>query len=91
MSPYNTPVFQTLQGKADSAWLWDFERGRIVWANRAGIEFWSEAALFDLLDRRFDPEGATVTTIQTIAETLQKQDKQQSSSRLACRLHALVR
>ncbi|HFQ14904.1 MAG TPA: PAS domain-containing protein, partial [Rhodobacteraceae bacterium] len=71
MSPYNTPVFQTLRGKADPAWLWDFDRGRIVWANRAGIEFWSEATLFDLLDRRFEAGSATADAIGAIAEALQ--------------------
>ncbi|HHK74395.1 MAG TPA: PAS domain S-box protein, partial [Rhizobiales bacterium] len=69
MSPFKTSPFQDLEGKADPAWLWDYARGRIVWANRAGIAFWGEATLFDLLDHRFDPGGATVKKIREIAKT----------------------
>ncbi len=63
---------ETLNGKADPAWLWDFERGRIVWANRAGIVFWGEDTLFDLLDHRFDTAGATVKKIREIAAKLKE-------------------
>lgn len=61
-------------GKADPAWLWDQARGRIVWANHAGITFWGEASLFDLLDHRFDPDGATVRKIREIADKLSEGD-----------------
>ncbi len=76
MSPFKTEFFQNLEGKADPAWLWDFARGRIVWANRAGIAFWGEATLFDLLDHRFDPMGATVKKIREIAKTVEKDDSE---------------
>ncbi len=69
----NTDI-ETLKSKADPAWLWDFERGRIVWANRAGIVFWGEDTLFDLLDYRFDSAGATVKKIREIAEKLEKNE-----------------
>ncbi len=74
MSPFKTSPFQNLEGKADPAWLWDHARGRIVWANRAGIAFWGEATLFDLLDHRFDPDGATVRKIREIAGTVEQND-----------------
>jgi signal transduction histidine kinase len=35
------------------AWAWDSARRRIVFANPAGLAFWGEASLADLLDRRF--------------------------------------
>lgn len=47
------------------AWLWDFERLRIVWANDEGIRFWKADNLFDLLDRRF---GKHEPGIEILAE-----------------------
>ena len=74
MSVYDSSLFQELKGKADPAWLWDWARGRIVWANHPGITFWGESSLFDLLDHRFDPDSATLKKIRDIFEKLEAGD-----------------
>ena len=67
-NPPHDPV--ELEARPEPAWLWDGERGRIVWANRAGVAFWSEATLLDLIDRRFDSEPDAVRQIADLARTL---------------------
>lgn len=54
----------------NAAWLWDFERLRIVWANDAGIRFWRGDSLFDLLDRRFGPTEAGIEKLGQLAQSL---------------------
>ncbi len=38
-----------------SAWVWDHDRRRIVWANEAALRFWGERNLLDLIERDFAP------------------------------------
>ena len=48
---------QTSVSTTDSAmtWIWDPDRLRIVWANEAGLRFWGEQTLLDLVERDFAP------------------------------------
>jgi len=48
---------QTSVATTDSAaiWVWDPDRLRIVWANEAGLIFWGERSLLDLIERDFAP------------------------------------
>ena len=48
---------QTAVSTTDSAaiWIWDHDRQRIVWANEAGLRFWGERSLLDLVERDFAP------------------------------------
>jgi len=48
---------QTSVSTTDSAmtWIWDPDRQRIVWANEAGLRFWGEQSLLDLVERDFAP------------------------------------
>jgi PAS domain S-box-containing protein len=48
------PTLEDLRTLASPAWLWDGARGRIVWANPAGVAYFSGESLFDLIDRPFD-------------------------------------
>lgn len=38
-----------------AVWVWDPDRLRIVWANEAGLRFWGELTLLDLVERDFAP------------------------------------
>lgn len=48
---------QTAVSTTDSAaiWIWDPDRLRIIWANEAGMRFWDERSLLDLVERDFAP------------------------------------
>ncbi len=50
-------IAANLEGAGQPLWLWDAERRRIVWANRAGREFWGADSLFDLAAKSFPPGG----------------------------------
>ncbi|NND48823.1 MAG: PAS domain S-box protein [Rhizobiales bacterium] len=66
---------ERLESQPRPAWLWDFERCRIVWANRAGLAFWGENTLIDLIDRRFDTELAALRQIVHLGAELGEQDE----------------
>ena len=38
-----------------AVWVWDPDRLRIIWANDAGLRFWGELTLLDLVERDFAP------------------------------------
>jgi len=38
-----------------AVWVWDPDRLRIIWANEAGLRFWGERTLLDLVERDFAP------------------------------------
>jgi len=38
-----------------AVWVWDPDRLRIIWANEAGLRFWGELTLLDLVERDFAP------------------------------------
>ncbi len=47
-----------LEKNGQPLWLWEPKRRRIIWANRAGREFWGVKSLFDLAARSFAPQGS---------------------------------
>ncbi len=71
------PIIQTLEDlrkAADAAWLWDGMRGRLVWANEAGIAAFDGQSVFDLIDRVFDPLEAGIAEIATLTKTLKRDE-----------------
>ncbi|MBM3519804.1 MAG: PAS domain S-box protein [Alphaproteobacteria bacterium] len=76
-----TPTLEDLREAAEAAWLWDGERGRIVWANRAGIAAFGGRTLFDLIDRPFDSREPGVERIASLASSLRR------GERKTCLLH----
>lgn len=64
------PTLEDVRSRPEAAWLWDGERGRIVWANAAGIAYFGGEILFDLIDRPFDPAEPGVEQIRTLIQTL---------------------
>ena len=71
------PVIQTLEDlrkAADAAWLWDGMRGRLVWANAAGIAAFDGQSVFDLIDRVFDPLEAGIAEIAALTKTLKRDE-----------------
>lgn len=47
-----------LEKSGQPLWLWEPKRRRIIWANRAGREFWGARSLFDLAARSFAAQSA---------------------------------
>jgi PAS domain S-box-containing protein len=66
------PTLEDLRDSATPAWLWDAARGRIVWANRAGVVAFDATSLFDLIDRSFDTKEAGVARVQDLGLTLER-------------------
>jgi PAS domain S-box-containing protein len=76
------PVIQTLEDlrkSADAAWLWDGMRGRLVWANAAGISAFDGQSIFDLIDRIFDPLEPGIAEIALLTKTLKRDELRQAS------------
>lgn len=72
-----SPTIQTLEDlrkSAGAAWLWDGMRGRLVWANAAGIAAFDGQSVFDLIDRMFDPLESGVATIADLTKTLKRDE-----------------
>jgi PAS domain S-box-containing protein len=67
-----TPTLEDLRDVPEAAWLWDAARARIVWANRAGIDFFGGQSLFDLVDRLFDFHEPAVQQIAALARNLRR-------------------
>jgi PAS domain S-box-containing protein len=61
-----------LRTLASPAWLWDGARGRIVWANPAGVAYFSGESLFDLIDRPFDLAEPGVEQITGLSKKLSR-------------------
>jgi PAS domain S-box-containing protein len=73
------PAVQTLEDLRQSpspAWLWDGARGRIVWANSAGITAFDGQSLFDLIDRPFDLKEPGVERVAELTHSLKRGEKQ---------------
>ena len=66
------PTLEDLRNSADTAWLWDGARGRIVWANAAGVAYFGGSSLFDLIDRPFDYAEPGVERIMGFSHSLQR-------------------
>jgi PAS domain S-box-containing protein len=66
------PTLEDLRTLASPAWLWDGARGRIVWANSAGVAYFSGESLFDLIDRPFDLAEPGVEQITGLSKKLSR-------------------
>jgi len=53
------------------AWLWDFDRRRIVWATDAAAVFWMEPAVPDLLGRVFGPRDVLVSELARLRSAIE--------------------
>ena len=69
-----TQTLEDLRKSAGAAWLWDGMRGRLVWANAAGIAAFDGQSVFDLIDRVFDPLEPGVATIADMTKTLKRDE-----------------
>ena len=74
VSPYSPDALRDLERHPHPAWLWDAERRRIIWSNRAGLAFWREATVLDLIDRQFDAATPAVERILALARDLEGQE-----------------
>jgi PAS domain S-box-containing protein len=72
-------TLEDLRKAADAAWLWDGMRGRLVWANAAGIAAFDGQSVFDLIDRVFDPLEAGIAEIASLTKTLKRDEIKQTS------------
>jgi PAS domain S-box-containing protein len=66
------PTLEDLRTLASAAWLWDGARGRIVWANPAGVAYFSGESLFDLIDRPFDLAESGIEKITRLSKNLSR-------------------
>jgi PAS domain S-box-containing protein len=64
------PLLEDLRRWAAPTWLWDAGRGRVVWANAAGIAAFDCETLFDLIDHPFDGLEPGIVKIATLGKTL---------------------
>ncbi len=67
-----TPTLEDLREVPEAAWLWDGARGRIVWANPAGLAYFGCETLFDLIDRPFDLAEPGVERVAALARSLRR-------------------
>ena len=72
MTRLEAPTLEDLRTLASPAWLWDGARGRIVWANPAGVAYFSGESLFDLIDRPFDLAEPGVEQITALSKKLSR-------------------
>ena len=72
MSEFHPSTLEDLRKSAQPAWLWDGARGRIVWANMAGILLFEGQSLFDLVDRPFDGKEPGVSRIAELTQDLSR-------------------
>lgn len=72
------PTLEDLRESPAPAWLWDAARGRIIWANRAGVAAFEAASLFDLIDRVFDPKEAGVARVRELGLALERAESQRA-------------
>ncbi|MEQ1523471.1 MAG: PAS domain-containing protein, partial [Aestuariivirga sp.] len=101
MTRLEAPTLEDLRSLASPVWLWDGARGRIVWANPAGVAYFSGESLFDLIDRPFDLAEPGVEQITGLSKKLSRGQVEStllhfpSSGRTVplpcrCTLHALA-
>jgi PAS domain S-box-containing protein len=94
-------TLEDLRHSSAPAWLWDAERGRLVWANSAGVAVFGGENVFDLVDRPFDRQEAGVAAIAKLGQTLKTGESQRAelafpsigsglSIRASCTLHLLA-
>jgi PAS domain S-box-containing protein len=63
-------LISTHQNSPLPVWLWDPDRGRIVWGNRAAAGLFAETSPSDLNDRRFPKEDRLRAALTAVAERL---------------------
>ncbi|MGE3873381.1 MAG: PAS domain S-box protein, partial [Parvibaculaceae bacterium] len=66
------PTLEDLRDLPQPSWLWDSERARIVWANKASVGYFGGETLFDLLDRLFDQTEPGVENLGALARRLRR-------------------
>lgn len=66
----NPQSLEVLRKNPLPAWLWDAARGRVVWANPAGITALDSRSLFELIDRVFDRSESGVEHIAALSKSL---------------------
>jgi PAS domain S-box-containing protein len=66
------PTLEDLRQSALPAWLWDGSRGRLVWANQAGVQAFDSSSLFELIDRPFDRQEPGVVRLLELASLLER-------------------
>ena len=66
------PTLEDLRNVPEAAWLWDGARGRIVWANAAGVAYFGGTSLFDLIDRPFDYSEPGVERVMGVSHSLKR-------------------
>ncbi len=69
-------TLEDLRHASTPAWLWDGARGRIVWANAAGISKFDGQSVFDLIDRKFDAKEPGIERIFELTQQLQHGERQ---------------
>lgn len=69
MSEQPSETTLNLVEQDDAAWLWDFDRRRIVWANPKAVSFWGEENILDLIAREFGPEDLSVLSFKACSDT----------------------
>ena len=62
------PLLQTFAGQREPAWLWDVERARILWSNRAGMNFWQQQDFSRLKQQVFDRAMPALNTLLGLIE-----------------------
>lgn len=72
MTRTEAPTLEDLRTLASAAWLWDGARGRIVWANPAGVAYFGGESVFDLIDRPFDLGEPGVEKITNLCKSLSR-------------------
>ncbi len=72
LSRIEAPTLEDLRNLPDAAWLWDGARGRVVWANSAGVTYFGGESLFDLIDRPFDYAEPGVERIMALSKLLSR-------------------
>lgn len=72
MNRIEAPTLEDLRTLASAAWLWDGARGRIVWANPAGVAYFGGESLFDLIDRPFDLAEPGIEKITGLSKSLSR-------------------
>ena len=72
LTKFEAPTLEDLRNLPEAAWLWDGARGRIVWANPAGVAYFSGESLFDLVDRPFDLAEPGVERIMGLSQSLNR-------------------
>ncbi len=73
MSNKPLQTLEDLRQSSDAAWLWDVTRGRVVWANSAGVVAFDAASVFELVDRPFDPEEPGLQTLSELQQSLSRE------------------